>query len=85
MIKNDIFKEGKANDLIIYTNTDLKGEILEIKDNSFTVKWLHSTNSQNKENVPAYEYYRIEDWRKVFIYENEKDLLHLRLKYEKYP
>jgi hypothetical protein len=83
MIKTNLF-DCEVDDKIFFTGSLSYGVIESVTKERITVYWSHSEETAitaGSQTISLEMYSRIADWRHVFCYENDKDLLMIRLKY----
>lgn len=79
-MKNDLF-DGKIGDKVFYIKYGAVGEItrLNLLKMTFSIHWFDS--HFNIQTIDHKTYLKNAEWRNVFLVENEKELLILKLKY----
>ena len=77
-MKTNLF-DCNVGDKVIYTRSDGHGMIKSLTDSNLTITWFHD-NYTNDQKVNKTNYFLNKAWRHVYQYDNEKDLLVIKLK-----
>lgn len=77
-MKTNLF-DCKIGDRVIYTHTNIRGIIKSLDVCYVTITWLHNSYTNDQE-VSKTNYLSNENWRHVYQYDNDKDLLVIKLK-----